>query len=168
MDITKHKEAEAYIHHMANFDQLTGLANRNLLDDRLSQVILHAQRHDLTLAVMFLDLDNFKDINDGLGHAIGDQLLQNVAERLVSCVREDDTVARQGGDEFIIVLSEIGDADNLVTIAEKLIQGLSAPFCFGGQEVFISVSIGIASYPSDGTDKDVLLKNADAAMYSAK
>lgn len=168
MDITKHKEAEAYIHHMANFDQLTGLANRNLLDDRLSQVIFHAQRHNSTLAVMFLDLDNFKDINDGLGHAIGDQLLKSVAERLVSCVREDDTVARQGGDEFIIVLSEISDADNLVVIAKKLIQSLSAPFCFDGQEVFISVSIGIASYPSDGTDKDVLLKNADAAMYCAK
>lgn len=168
MDITKHKEAETYLHHMANFDQLTGLANRNLLDDRLSQAVLHANRHGLTIAVMYLDLDNFKDINDTLGHSIGDQLLKGVADRLVACVREDDTVARQGGDEFIVVLADITDIAHVPTMVEKMIKSISAPYNFGGQEVFTSASMGIAFLPHDGINKDSLLKNADVAMYSAK
>ena len=168
MDITKRKEAEHRIQYMANYDALTGLANRNLLNDRLSQAIAHGQRHASPLAVMFLDLDNFKVINDSLGHHIGDRLLKGVAERLLSCVREGDTVARQGGDEFIIVLTEMNEARNATTIAEKLLQTLAAPFDFDDQEVFVSVSIGIAFFPHDGDDKESLLKNADSAMYRAK
>lgn len=168
MDISKRKEAEAHISYMANHDALTGLANRNLLNDRLEQALLCAHRTGTKLAVLFLDLDKFKDINDVYGHAAGDALLRIVAERLKACVREGDTIARQGGDEFILMLPEVGGMDAVAKIAEKLLYSISAPYLIEQQQMFISVSIGIAVYPDDCTEMECLLKNADAAMYSAK
>lgn len=167
MDISKSKESEEHIRRMANYDGLTGLANRNLLNDRMSQAFASAHRQHTKLAVMYLDLDNFKDINDGYGHAVGDIVLKSTAERLLSCVREGDTIARQGGDEFILLLSDI-DVYGTLKVAEKLLARLSAPYIHEGNELFISASIGIATYPADGDSMDMLLKNADAAMYTAK
>lgn len=168
LDITKRKEAEARIIQMANYDALTGLANRNLLNDRITQALLGAHRQQSRFAVMYLDLDNFKDINDGYGHAVGDALLKNTAERLLDCVREGDTVARQGGDEFILLFPDIDGSGGAAKVAEKLLHTLSNPYSIEGQELFVSVSIGIAVYPDDGEDIEKLLKNADSAMYNAK
>jgi diguanylate cyclase (GGDEF)-like protein/PAS domain S-box-containing protein len=164
MDITKRKMAEERINHLANYDPLTGLANRNLLQDRLS----HACRHSSILAVMFLDLDHFKNVNDSLGHAIGDRLLKSVSERLLDCVRKEDTVARQGGDEFIIILADVARQENVTVIANKILHALSLPFYFDGHEIFVSGSIGAAFYPRDGSDEETLMKNADSALYRAK
>ena len=168
IDISKRREAENQISKMANFDALTGLANRNLLNDRLTQEIAHAHRHQSNLAVMYLDLDNFKDINDGYGHAVGDALLTMVANRLRCSVREGDTVARQGGDEFILLLPDVGGRDAAMQVAENMLHAVASPYVIEKQELFISVSIGIAIYPDDGTDMDMLFKNADSAMYYAK
>ncbi len=168
IDITKRKEAEKHIKRMANYDGLTGLANRNLLNDRMSQALLSAHRQQTKLAVMYLDLDNFKDINDGYGHPVGDALLKSAAERLLGCVREGDTVARQGGDEFILLMPDIDGYGGAAKIAEKLIQSICAPFFFDLQELFVSASIGIALYPDDGENIENLFRHADAAMYSAK
>lgn len=168
MDITKRKEAEAHIHRMANYDALTGLANRNLLNDRVAQTLTSARRQHTQFAVMYMDLDNFKDINDSCGHAIGDALLKTVAERLLDCVREGDTVARQGGDEFILLLTEVEGCDGAARVAEKLRNAVSAPYSFDGQELFVSTSIGIALYPDDGMTVNGLFKHADSAMYNAK
>ncbi len=168
LDISKRKEAEERINRMANYDSLTGLANRALLNDRLTQALLNAQRHQVAPAVIYLDLDNFKDINDGYGHAVGDDLLRNMAERLVACVREGDTVARQGGDEFILLFPDIDGSGGAAMVAEKLLRVLSAPYIIDQQELIVSVSIGIALYPNDGQDVSSLLKNADSAMYIAK
>ena len=168
MDITKRKEADAHIQRMANYDALTGLANRNLLNDRLSHALSSASRQHAKLALMYLDLDKFKDINDGFGHAVGDALLRIAAQRLTNCVREGDTVARQGGDEFILLLPDVDGYEGVTKIAQKLLEAVAAPYSIDGQEMFVSVSIGIGIYPEDGADMDSLLKNADAAMYTAK
>ncbi|MDP2110767.1 MAG: PAS domain S-box protein, partial [Thiobacillus sp.] len=167
-DITERKRHESQLERQANYDALTGLANRNLVQDRLNQALIFARRNDCGLAVLFIDLDNFKNINDSLGHDAGDLLLAQVAARLAGNVREGDTVARQGGDEFVLILSEIRDDDDVPVVAQKILKAMSAPFDIGGRELHITCSIGIASYPKDGEDRQTLLKNADAAMYRAK
>jgi diguanylate cyclase len=147
---------------------LTDLPNRTLLSDRLIQAIALAQRHKKQLAVLFLDVDRFKHINDSLGHGIGDRLLQSVAERLLACVRASDTVSRQGGDEFVILLSEITRAEDAAISASRILLALSAPHHIDQHELYLTVSIGIAICPEDGIEPEALLKNADFAMYDAK
>jgi diguanylate cyclase (GGDEF)-like protein/PAS domain S-box-containing protein len=168
-DITDRKNAEAQVQQLAYFDTLTGLPNRRMLLDRLDQALSQAKRHERALAVMFLDLDNFKKINDTLGHDAGDELLKEVAVRLKTCVRSGDTVARQGGDEFIIVLAEITEPGDAARVAEKILVVLAAPVLVAEQALQATTSIGIAVYPVNGTD-DVreILKKADKAMYEAK
>ncbi|PJF45734.1 MAG: hypothetical protein CUN48_17380, partial [Candidatus Thermofonsia Clade 3 bacterium] len=136
--------------------------------DRLTQAIAHARRHGLILAVMFLDLDRFKSVNDTLGHLVGDELLQLVSQRLRHCLREGDTLARIGGDEFMLLLPHIRTRDNAANIAEKILAALKTPFRLNGHELYISASIGIAIYPNDGITHETLIKHADIAMYSAK
>lgn len=167
-DITDKKESEKIIHFQAYHDTLTRLPNRTLLNDRLVQAISQAKRNNTKLSVMFLDLDRFKNVNDTMGHMIGDNLLQAVAERLKKCLRECDTLARIGGDEFTIILPEIHGRDDSKLIAEKIIDALKAPFNLNNQEIFISTSIGIANYPGDGETRELLLKHADIAMYAVK
>ncbi len=167
-DASDYKEKEARIQHMAHHDALTGLPNRSLLQDRLEQAMAHAKRRDEMVALLFIDLDRFKLINDTLGHHIGDALLVQVAERLTSTVRSDDTVCRQGGDEFIIVLQEMADCDSAGVIAEKLLEVLSAEYLIEGESLKVTPSIGISLFPDDGIDIDTLIKNADTAMYHAK
>jgi diguanylate cyclase (GGDEF)-like protein len=156
------------IKEMAYHDPLTELPTRRLFDDRLSLAITHARRNKQMLAVMFLDLDKFKDINDTLGHAMGDQLLKSLGERLRSSLREEDTVARMGGDEFILLLSEITRREDVTTLARKVLESIREPLTLDGHELLATTSIGIAFYPNDGEDAETLLKNADAAMYRAK
>ncbi|MEA5114035.1 MAG: EAL domain-containing protein [Geobacteraceae bacterium] len=167
-EITDLKRAEGNIQKLAYYDTLTGLPNRLLLHDRLQQAVKRADRNRQMLAVMFLDLDHFKVINDTLGHSAGDQLLKKVAERLSRHIRSSDTVARMGGDEFVIVINQISSTRDVSHIAALLIEKLSPPFELDGQEVFITTSMGIVLYPVDGNDGDKLLKNADTAMYLAK
>ncbi|WP_374265427.1 EAL domain-containing protein [Zoogloea sp.] len=167
-DITERKASEARIAFLAQHDPLTGLPNRTLLHDRLDQALANAARHGTRIALMFLDLDRFKTINDSLGHMIGDRLLQGVAQRLTSCVRETDTVSRQGGDEFLIVLTDVDVPDDAARVAEKILDLLQPPFDMDGQQLGTSFSIGIALYPEDGRDVEMLMKNADTAMYHAK
>jgi len=167
-DITDLKEREEKIKHLAYFDPLTGLPNRRLLDDRLTMAIAHAHRSNSTLAVMFLDLDRFKRINDSLGHGVGDELLKVISQRLQGAVREDDTVARMGGDEFILIASENNDAEGAVTTAHRIIDALQIPVVIDGNELVVTCSIGISLFPSDGTDSETLLQNADTAMYRSK
>ena len=167
-DVTEKKESEKIIHFQAYHDTLTRLPNRTLLKDRLVQAILHAKRNNEKLSVMFLDLDRFKNVNDTLGHMVGDKLLQAVAERLKKCLRECDTLARIGGDEFTIMLPEIHGRKDSELVASKIINTLKAPFNLDEQEIFISTSIGIAHYPDDGESIETLLKHADIAMYSIK
>ncbi len=167
-DITERKRNESQLERQANYDELTGLANRNLFQDRLNQALIYSRRHECGLAVLFIDLDHFKNINDSLGHDAGDALLIQVASRLTRSVREGDTVARQGGDEFVLLLAEIRAEDDASEITQKLLKAMSAPFDIGGRELHVTCSIGIASYPKDGEDRQTLLKNADAAMYRAK
>lgn len=168
-DITQRKQDEAHIRQLAFFDPLTGLANRRMLIDRLGQALFQARRHRRALAVMFMDLDRFKQVNDTLGHDVGDELIKEVAHRLAHCVRGGDTVSRQGGDEFVIVLAEIGGEGDAACVAEKIIAAIAEPLQIGGRMLNVTVSIGIAALPADGTD-DVaaLLKKADQAMYLAK
>jgi diguanylate cyclase (GGDEF)-like protein/PAS domain S-box-containing protein len=166
-DITEKKKAEAYIENLANFDQLTGLANRTMLNDRVTYLLNMAQRNNEPLTVMFLDLDNFKNINDSLGHTIGDHVLIEVAKRIKKTVREIDTVARLGGDEFIILFPNT-DANAAMHIATKLIEKISKASIFEHNELTITPSIGIAIYPNDGEDFETLLRNADTAMYKVK
>jgi diguanylate cyclase (GGDEF)-like protein/PAS domain S-box-containing protein len=168
MDITKRKEAEAHIQYMANHDPLTGLANRNLFFDRLEQAMICAHRASSKVGILFLDLDKFKDVNDVYGHAAGDTLLRIIAERLRTSVREGDTIARQGGDEFIVMLPNIEGVESVAKVASKLLSSISSPVLLEQHQVYVSVSIGIAIYPDDSADLERLLKNADSAMYSAK
>lgn len=160
--------AKAELDHLVHHDALTGLPNRILLQDRLSQAIELGRRQCTQLAVMFLDLDQFKHINDSLGHGIGDQLLQSVAQRLLACVRQSDTISRQGGDEFMLLLPMIEHAEDAALSAQKLLAALDPPHRIDQHELHISVSIGISIYPNDGQDAETLIKNADTAMYHAK
>jgi len=154
--------------HLAQHDVLTDLPNRLLLSDRLTQAISLARRNHHQLAVLFLDLDNFKHINDSLGHSVGDQLLQSVAERLSACVRESDTVSRQGGDEFVILLPEVTHSADAAISAAKIIAEVKKVHSIGERRLRITVSIGVSTYPDNGEDADTLIKNADTAMYHAK
>lgn len=160
--------AKDQLDHLAHHDVLTGLPNRILLQDRLGQAIELAHRQGRQLAVMFMDLDQFKHINDSLGHAVGDQLLQSVAQRLVGCVRQSDTVSRQGGDEFVLLLPFIEHPEDAALSAQKMLAALAEPHRLELHDLHISVSIGISVYPDDGQDAETLIKNADAAMYNAK
>ncbi|MHB1245631.1 MAG: diguanylate cyclase domain-containing protein [Sulfuriferula sp.] len=160
--------AKVELAHLAHHDVLTDLPNRILLQDRLNQAIELARRQCTQLAVMFMDLDQFKHINDSLGHGIGDQLLQSVAQRLQACVRQSDTVSRQGGDEFVLLLPLIEHAEDAALSAQKLLAALVSPHHIDQHELHISVSIGISIYPYDGQDAETLIKNADTAMYHAK
>ncbi|WP_372985800.1 EAL domain-containing protein [Marinobacter sp.] len=167
-DVTERKEAEAFINFQAYHDLLTRLPNRALFKDRLELAIAQARRGNEKLAVMFLDLDRFKIINDTLGHAMGDRLLQAVTQRLEKCLRKGDTLSRFGGDEFTLLLPAIHDNDDARQIARKLIRALQAPFQLGEHEVFVGVSIGIAIYPEAGENLDQLIQSADIAMYHVK
>lgn len=168
VDITDRKLSENTIHYQAFHDLLTGLPNRALFDDRLPMALAEARRQQQRVGVMFLDLDRFKIINDTLGHAVGDQLLQQVAERLVHCLRETDTVARWGGDEFTVLLPMVHHPDDLAIVAERILYALKPEFILDGHHLHITTSIGIAVYPDHGQSADVLLRNADTALYRAK
>lgn len=167
-DITDRKNIEKRIQHLAFHDALTGLPNRSLMQDRVSQAIGRAERSGKRFAVMFIDIDNFKNINDTLGHDVGDELLRQVAERLIDSVRTHDTIARQGGDEFIVLLDELEGHQGATRVAQKILEALRAPFQIGGADQHVSGSIGIALYPDDGRDPPTLLKNADTAMFHGK
>jgi len=167
-DFTEHKKAEETISKMAYFDQLTGLPNRVLLSDRLNHMLAQGQRYKELAAILFLDIDNFKHINDTVGHDEGDNMLKDVAKRLKKHVRACDTLARHGGDEFIILIQDLKKVENVINIVERIFSEFNEPFILNGQEFFITTSIGISIYPDDGEDKDTLLKNADIAMYRAK
>jgi diguanylate cyclase (GGDEF)-like protein/PAS domain S-box-containing protein len=163
------KLAEDRIHFMANHDVLTGLPNRALLNDRLSQAILHAQRNDRWVTVLFVDLDNFKLVNDSLGHNAGDELLKTIAKRMAYCIRATDTVVRLGGDEFVVVLSDQPKtADSISETVQKIQSAIAEPVRLEGHDLRVTSSVGIANYPDDGADADALMANADAAMYRAK
>jgi diguanylate cyclase (GGDEF)-like protein len=162
------RRVEDMIKHQASHDRLTGLPNRMLFDDRLSLALAHTHRYGEMLAVVFLDLDGFKTVNDTLGHAVGDQLLKSVAERLRGCLRSGDILARWGGDEFTLLLSPISSAEDTAQIATEILETLNAPLQIDQQELYINASLGIALAPYHGEDADTLLKNADAAMYRAK
>jgi diguanylate cyclase (GGDEF)-like protein/PAS domain S-box-containing protein len=167
-EIVERRQAEARVHHMAYHDSLTGLPNRALLSDRLDRAMLAAQRSERKLAVMFIDLDRFKTINDSLGHMTGDQLLKEVASRLCRAVRASDTVARLGGDEFVVLVPGIRAVEEASNVAEKIIEALSESFPLEGRNLHITPSIGICVYPDDGEDVETLMRHADAAMYHAK
>ncbi len=167
-DISARKQAEEAVYHLANYDALTDLPNRILLHDRLAQAMVQAHRQHTMVGVMFIDLDQFKIINDTLGHKMGDILLQKVAERLKGCIREGDTVSRRGGDEFVILLPELKYAEDAVRIAQKILRSIAMPFAMDDHELHISTSIGLSFYPRDGKNAEHLIKNADLAMYRAK
>jgi diguanylate cyclase (GGDEF)-like protein/PAS domain S-box-containing protein len=179
-DISERKRSEREIHRLAYYDSLTGLPNRVLFKDRVTQAIAHAQRYHYHLAVLFLDLDRFKVINDTLGHNVGDLLLKHVADRLSDTVRHSDSIgrstdiphtpelARLGGDEFTVLLSNLKDVQDASKVARRILEALARPFSVSGQEIFVTVSVGIAIFPADGGSIDVLLKNSDTAMYHAK
>jgi diguanylate cyclase (GGDEF)-like protein/PAS domain S-box-containing protein len=167
-DVSQARAMAQKMARLAYHDYLTDLPNRMLLNDRLSQAISYAARHATQLAILFLDLDNFKPINDSFGHAIGDKLLESVAQRLVAQVRHSDTVSRQGGDEFVILLLEEGHAENVAVTAEKILRSLGQAHHIEGHELHITTSIGISLFPSDTSDAEALVKNADMAMYRAK
>ncbi|MGB8956694.1 MAG: EAL domain-containing protein, partial [Tumebacillaceae bacterium] len=167
-DITEHKRAEATIHYMADHDALTALPNRRLFRDRLEQALKFAKSCGGQVAVLLLDLDHFKFINDTLGHVIGDKMLQAVAERLLACVRDIDTVARMGGDEFTVLMPTVLQQEEAVFVAERILAAFRAPIQVEGHEVHITPSIGISRFPDHGEDADALLKHADTAMYQVK
>ena len=167
-DVTEKKRAQETIHHQAYHDGLTGLPNRLLFRDRLNLSIIQAKRAGHMLAVMFIDLDRFKSINDTLGHAAGDYLLQSVAARLTKCLRESDTVARLGGDEFTLLLPQIADRHAAENAARKVLAALNQPFRIDQQNYSTSASIGIAVYPDDGDTLEALMQNSDVAMYDVK
>jgi len=167
-DITEQKQNEKLIWQQANFDALTDLPNRRMFRDRLGQEIKKTHRSGLPLALLFIDLDHFKEINDTLGHETGDLLLKDAAARIDGCIRETDTVARLGGDEFIIILSELKGNTTLERVIRTILDSLSEPYKLGNEEVFITASMGVTMCPDDATDIDTLMKNADQAMYAAK
>lgn len=167
-DVSVARALSLQISHQAEHDFLTDLPNRMLLNDRLTQAIGLARRHGKQLAVLFLDLDRFKHVNDSLGHVIGDKLLRSMAGRLVTCVRSSDTVSRQGGDEFVLVLSEIEHADDAAASAQKILTALMAPHDVAHHDLHVTASIGVSIYPDDGRDAETLIKCADTAMYHAK
>jgi diguanylate cyclase (GGDEF)-like protein/PAS domain S-box-containing protein len=167
-DVTEARVIALKMAYLAQHDFLTGLPNRTLLHDRIAQAIGLARRHHRQVALLYLDLDHFKNVNDSLGHAIGDQLLQSVAKRLTDSVRSSDTVCRQGGDEFVILLSEIEHVQEATQFAEKLLKALAIPHHIGGHELHVTMSIGISLYPDGGEDVEAVLRSADTAMYHAK
>jgi len=167
-DITERKQAEEQIRQLAYHDSLTGLPNRKLFSDRLSIALTQAQRNKKEVGIAMLDLDNFKDVNDTLGHTAGDLLLQATAERLTAALRKGDTVARIGGDEFALILPELKGVEDAIQVAQKIVAGFSKPFLIDTHQLVVTTSIGIAVYPNDGMDGDILLRNADIAMYQAK
>jgi diguanylate cyclase (GGDEF)-like protein/PAS domain S-box-containing protein len=167
-DVSSSRAMSVKLAYYAQHDSLTDLPNRSLLNDRLTLALMAAQRHHMALAVLYLDLDRFKHINDSMGHAAGDRLLQSVALRLTDGVRASDTVSRLGGDEFVVLLPEVAHAEDAAVCAEKLLQSLRQPYVIDGHELHVSVSIGIAIFPGDGADVEALLQNADSAMYEAK
>ena len=167
-DITEKKSSEERIFHLAHFDVLTDLPNRSAFNNNLDQAIIHASRGKNILALLFLDLDNFKLINDSLGHQAGDILLIEVSKRIQKLLRDDDIVARLGGDEFTVLLHDIRNAKDSINVAEKILTSMNTPFLIDGNDIVISSSIGISLYPDDGTNAQTLLKNADTAMYQAK
>jgi diguanylate cyclase (GGDEF)-like protein/PAS domain S-box-containing protein len=168
IDISELKKNEQRLERMAHYDVLTNLPNRTLMKDRLAQALILARRYKHAVAVMLLDLDRFKEVNDTMGHHVGDQLLIEASRRLTELIRESDTIARLGGDEFLVILPEIRNANDAAHIAQKFVEVLALPFKLEGQDVFISGSIGIAVYPTDSEDADSLINNADTAMYHAK
>ena len=167
-DITERKDVEEHMSHMAQYDSLTHLPNRALFNDRLQQAIAAAQRHKEHLALMFLDLDKFKPVNDTYGHGVGDLLLKEVAQRIQNCLRDSDTAARLGGDEFVVLLPTIEAQQDAGKVGEKILHALNQPFELAGHSLQISSSIGIAVYPEHGKDENLLIKSADIAMYHAK
>lgn len=167
-DVSESRSMAEKMAYLAQHDFLTGLANRALLTERLTQAIRLAKRHQKQLALLFVDLDDFKRINDSMGHTVGDQLLKLVADRLVTCVRSTDTVCRQGGDEFVILLAEIEHPQDAASVADKLITALAVPQLVGDQELMVTLSVGISVYPDDSHDLDTVMQNADTAMYQAK
>ncbi|NES72502.1 MAG: diguanylate cyclase, partial [Okeania sp. SIO2D1] len=167
-DVTQEKQTEETFKHQALHDPLTNLPNRSLFDQKLSEVLTHATYHSEIVALMFLDLDLFKEVNDTFGHSVGDLLLQSVTKRLVACLREIDLIARWGGDEFAIILPQIHYRQNASEIAKRLIEVLQPEFILEGHCLRVTISIGIALYPEDGLDSSTLLRCADKALYNAK
>jgi diguanylate cyclase (GGDEF)-like protein len=167
-DVSVARAMALQITYAAEHDFLTGLPNRTLLNDRITQAIALAPRHLKHVAVLFLDLDGFKYINDSLGHPVGDKLLQSIAERLADCVRASDTVSRQGGDEFVVLLSEVSHSEDAAISARRMLQAVARPHSIDMHDLHITTSIGVSVYPDDGVDADTLIKNADTAMYQAK
>ena len=167
-DVTERRRLEQKLDEMATHDPLTGLPNRLLLNDRLAVGLTQAQRNDTRLAIMMLDLDRFKDVNDTLGHGVGDQLLRAAGERMTGLVRKSDTVARMGGDEFVLLLPQIAKIEDVTKVAHKILEAFRKPFVFGGHQIYTTTSIGIAIYPQDGEDAETLLKHTDTAMYWVK
>ena len=167
-DVSESRDMKVKMSHLAQHDSLTDLPNRTLLHDRIAQAIALARRHGSQCAVLFLDVDRFKLINDSLGHTIGDQLLRSVAERLSACVRGTDTVSRPGGDEFVVLLSEIEHTRDAVVVADKMLASLASPHHIAQHDIHVTVSIGISVCPDDGLDAETLIKNADVALYHAK
>jgi diguanylate cyclase (GGDEF)-like protein/PAS domain S-box-containing protein len=162
------KEAESHLTFFANHDTLTGLPNRAMFNQRLTQALARAQRLATMAAVLFIDLDRFKIINDTLGHDAGDRLLKQLAERLRECLREGDTIGRQGGDEFVVLIEDVADPQQLAGVGQKILETVARPYLISGQEFHVTASVGISIYPDDGHDQQALLKNADIAMYRAK
>ena len=167
-DVSEARAMTRQMSHSAQHDFLTGLPNRMLVNDRLRQAIALALRRSSKLALLFLDLDGFKHINDSLGHLVGDQLLKSIAGRLVNCVRASDTVSRQGGDEFVVLLAEVKEASDAAITAKKILQAVAEPHCIDQHDLHVTTSIGLSVYPDDGLDAETLIKNADLAMYQAK
>lgn len=167
-ELAERKQAKETIRHLAYYDSLSGLPNRKLFNERLNLELAHAQRNQQKLAVMWLNLDRFKDVYDTLGQSVGDKLLQAVGKRLTSLLRKGDTVARMGGDEYLMLLPEIAGIADVAKIAQKVLEAIRKPFVFDGHELHITISIGVAIYPNDGGDADTLIENADTAMYRAK
>jgi diguanylate cyclase (GGDEF)-like protein/PAS domain S-box-containing protein len=167
-DVTAAQALSRKMSHLAQHDGLTDLPNRILLDDRLAQSMAMVQRRGKKLAVLYIDIDRFKHVNDTSGHMVGDRLLQSISKRLLGCVRSSDTVSRQGGDEFVILLSEVSDAKDAAATAMKILAALGEPHTIDHHELLVSASIGIVIYPEDGNTAETLIKNADVAMYQAK